>query len=563
MTCKQGVLRAVAVVVGAFAACCSTALPAQAAEATFRYTGGEQTFVVPEGVYALAVTAYGARGGTASGFPAEAGGLGAMARGTIAVLPGETLYVEVGGRGQDSEAETFSCGETFTCKTAHGGFNGGGDGAAEPDEAAFRTGAGGGGASDLQRKPIAAGSEAWGSRLVVAGGGGGAGAPANPEPKSGPAVGGWYAVTEEAGGACGYDNDLTLLMDGCGGEPGTPSGAGAGGKAADEKSFAENPESKGRPIGKNEPIAWGGDGSVGEFGYGGTGGVGARYGSGDCTGGGGGGGGGGYYGGGGGAGGGDYEAQNPCITGGGGGGGQGSSYVLGGGGSFGEASTGVPPSGNGLVTVSWTAKEESPQEKEEHETTRKREEREAREAREAKEREAREAKETPRQREEREARETNQREEKGEAEPQGVEAIIGTEEPPFKVKLGCKGVGAAICKLQVKATVDEEVVNGRIVAVTARHPRQRHGRRIHRIVVIGEATVTLDAGQSAAVPVFLNAEGRKLRHSRRTLKLTLEVLQTVGGDPRRTVMRRQVGIERSRHRHAKPKLGSLANRLSA
>src|SRR5215216_3724498 len=73
---------------------------------TFSYTGAEQMYVVPAGVTAVRVDAVGGRGDGDSG----AGGNPHKVVGAISVTPGETLYVEVGGNGND----------------AVGGFNGGG-----------------------------------------------------------------------------------------------------------------------------------------------------------------------------------------------------------------------------------------------------------------------------------------------------------------------------------------------------------------------------------------------------------------------------------------------------
>src|SRR4051812_11513300 len=84
---------------------------ASAGKTTFSFTGGEQTYTVPAGVTALQVTATGARGGGPVGGTTLLAGRGAVVTGTINVTPGQTLYVEVGGIGND-----FS----------QGGFNGGG-----------------------------------------------------------------------------------------------------------------------------------------------------------------------------------------------------------------------------------------------------------------------------------------------------------------------------------------------------------------------------------------------------------------------------------------------------
>ena len=202
-------------------------LPAAAAaqSTSFSYTGGEQTYTVPPGVSTLYVIATGGAGGgpVTGGLTA---GQGAVVSGTLAVSPGQTLYVEVGGTGASSA----------------GGFNGGGDSPIRNGLSVF----GGGGASDLRLVPRSD-SGSLASRLIVAAGGGGsaspaaaggdAGAPGGSSPGS--TVGGG-AGTQTAGGAggcnalavgCGVDG--ALGVGGAGGSSGdgaqTREGAGGGG----------------------------------------------------------------------------------------------------------------------------------------------------------------------------------------------------------------------------------------------------------------------------------------------------------------------------------------------
>jgi len=197
--------------------------PAQAATQTFTYTGGEQVFVVPAGVTTLHVVVIGGAGG-----PSEfAGGVAAQVIGDIAVTPGQTLYVEVGGNGHSA-----GLGGGL------GGFNGGGDGGG--------IGAGGGGgASDVRTAPLVSGL-APDRRLIVAGGGGGTGG--NGEASlggvGGPAGGngaetttgnpGGNAGTETEGGAggagfFGTGGNGELGLGGAGGASGLSGGQGGGG----------------------------------------------------------------------------------------------------------------------------------------------------------------------------------------------------------------------------------------------------------------------------------------------------------------------------------------------
>src|SRR4029077_5343587 len=67
--------------------------------------GAEQTFTVPSGVTSIVVIAIGAAGGSGStptsGGTGGTGGEGEQVSDTLAVIPGNTLYVEVGGVGTD------------------------------------------------------------------------------------------------------------------------------------------------------------------------------------------------------------------------------------------------------------------------------------------------------------------------------------------------------------------------------------------------------------------------------------------------------------------------------
>jgi len=204
---------------------------------TFNFTGAQQTFVVPALVTSVTIQASGAQGGNGVQGLASLGNGGTVTA-TIAVTPGETLAVFVGGMGT---AGTQNGGGA---PAAPGGFNGGG-----AASAAVNVGGGGGGASDVRQ-----GGTALANRVVVAGGGGGSGA------GNSNGAGGAGGGTTGAAGATVYDST--------GGAGGTQAAGGAGGNV---------------------------NGSAGALGVGGASGVGGISISG-------GGGGGGYFGGGGGGG---------------------------------------------------------------------------------------------------------------------------------------------------------------------------------------------------------------------------------------------------------------------
>ena len=139
---------------------------------TFNYTGAVQNFIVPANVYSLNVTlngAAGAYGGLSDGFGGVLpitypGGAGGNASGTIAVTPGTTIAIFVGGFPIPGNAS--QSGPNL------GGFNGGGNGyntwnGTSGSMGGLDAGAGGG-ASDIR-----IGGTALVNRVIVAGGGGG------------------------------------------------------------------------------------------------------------------------------------------------------------------------------------------------------------------------------------------------------------------------------------------------------------------------------------------------------------------------------------------------------
>ena len=223
-------LTTVGVVLGvALAAAWPAAAPAGAVtSAKFLYTGAQQQFVVPAGVTSVRVLAVGGRGGNGLAPGGGLGGAPAEVSGELEVIPGQTLYVEVGGVGIEASSETIARA-----------FNGG--------DFAGMGGAGGGGASDVRlfSRPEHNTPFSLNSRLIVAAGGGGGGAGkegtfggtggqaggAGGAASVAPAAGGG-AGTEEAGGAgCGTlcSGKLGSGTQGSIGEEGSKGGGGGGG----------------------------------------------------------------------------------------------------------------------------------------------------------------------------------------------------------------------------------------------------------------------------------------------------------------------------------------------
>jgi hypothetical protein len=223
---------------------------------------------VPDGVTEATFDAFGAQGGSANSQP---GGLGGEATATIAVTPGETLQVNVGGQG----------GSPVGSYPGDGGYNGGAPGGSGP--CCNRAGgAAGGGASDVRRDTNALGGFALDERVLVAGGGGGRGGSNVFDPNGG--AGGVGGGTSGTAGCCSHDSDPLNVAGGGGG--GSDVAGGSGGARSD--AFNDAPGSTGT-LGDG-----GTGGNAGINAYGGGGGGGGYYG--------GGGGGGGYYSGGGGGG---------------------------------------------------------------------------------------------------------------------------------------------------------------------------------------------------------------------------------------------------------------------
>lgn len=273
---------------------------------TFRYTGNEQSFVVPKSVTSLDVVARGGAGG-GSVYYTSRSGRGGRVHAVLPVRPGEKLFIFVGGSGGYDSFQRI------------GGFNGGGN-PGRCCEGAF----GGGGASDVRRGGIRIND-----RILVAAGGGGEGGFECCGGAGG--VGGGLSGGDGGNALYGYGDG-----GGGGGQGGTQYSGGSGGKIWKGYSKRYGRAHHGLPGRKGS----GGDGGLAGFGEGSS-----------SDGGAGGGGGGGFYGGGGGGGGvggwGGGDGQ------GGGGGAGGSSYVEPDAISGRTWSGWKNATGNGLVVLGW------------------------------------------------------------------------------------------------------------------------------------------------------------------------------------------------------------------
>ena len=190
------------------------ASPASAIGATtFTYTGGEQTYAVPPGVTSVTITAVGAQGGP--GPTGGQGGDGASVTATVPVVPGQTLYVEVGGVGATGLTAGGDCSGAGTTGNA---FNGGGS---------SECGGAGGGATDVRTCSMAVCTNlSPDTRLVVAGGGGGGGTNGGAGGQAGDT-----AVTGAGNGGNGSDAFFSGGPGGSGGF-GPPPGTGGNGTSS-------------------------------------------------------------------------------------------------------------------------------------------------------------------------------------------------------------------------------------------------------------------------------------------------------------------------------------------
>lgn len=189
----------------------------------FDYTGSVQTVTLAPGRYKL--ECWGAQGGNSnqSNGTYGNGGKGGYSTGILNVSTNTTIYITVGGQGQNGVLNT---------RTA-GGFNGGGDGYGTHN---FGVGGGGGGASDISlTSPVFSHSSYFInnirdtnsllSRIIVAGGGGSAGYDVSNNAANGGA----------GGGTTGQDGLSNRVYHGTGGKQTT---FGTGGSSEEPNRYS-------------------------------------------------------------------------------------------------------------------------------------------------------------------------------------------------------------------------------------------------------------------------------------------------------------------------------------
>lgn len=189
----------------------------------FDYTGSVQTATLAPGTYKL--ECWGAQGGNSnqSNGTYGNGGKGGYSTGILNVSTNTTIYITVGGQGQNGVLNT---------RTA-GGFNGGGDGYGTNNSG---VGGGGGGASDISlMSPVFSHSSYFInnirdtnsllSRIIVAGGGGSAGYDVSNNAANGGA----------GGGTTGQDGLSNRVYHGTGGKQTT---FGTGGSSEETNRYS-------------------------------------------------------------------------------------------------------------------------------------------------------------------------------------------------------------------------------------------------------------------------------------------------------------------------------------
>lgn len=192
----------------------------------FDYTGSVQTATLTPGAYKL--ECWGAQGGNSnqSNGTYGNGGKGGYSTGILNVSTNTTIYITVGGQGQNG---------VFNTRTA-GGFNGGGDGYGTNNSGVGGGGGGGGGASDISlMSPVFSHSSYFInnirdtnsllSRIIVAGGGGSAGYDVSNNAANGGA----------GGGTTGQDGLSNRVYHGTGGKQTT---FGTGGSSEEPNRYS-------------------------------------------------------------------------------------------------------------------------------------------------------------------------------------------------------------------------------------------------------------------------------------------------------------------------------------
>lgn len=185
----------------------------EAVSQTYSYTGLDQTFQVPANVTSMSITMKGAGGQTyASGNNGSIGGQGGLVSGTLAVTPGETLTLIVGGYVDIGTGRSYGGGGV----PGSGRFSG-------------RNGGIGGGRSAIRRGT---------TELATAGGGGGSGYGSSKGGSGGGSTGGDGVAGPGYGEPWGLGGTQTAGGTGSDGSTARQGSQFTGGDADNEKNYA-------------------------------------------------------------------------------------------------------------------------------------------------------------------------------------------------------------------------------------------------------------------------------------------------------------------------------------
>jgi hypothetical protein len=111
------------------------------------------------------------------------------------------------------------------------------------------------------------------------------------------------------------------------------------------------------------------------------------------------------------------------------------------------------------------------------------------------------------------------------------------------VRVSCKGPSGSKCRLLFKLTVTETFKGHRLIAVSARSKLKK------KTVVLGTASVTLNAGTSRTVRVALNAVGKRLLAKRHKLSVKLSVSQILANGKSKAIQSPTVSFKAAKKRH--------------
>jgi len=110
------------------------------------------------------------------------------------------------------------------------------------------------------------------------------------------------------------------------------------------------------------------------------------------------------------------------------------------------------------------------------------------------------------------------------------------------VLVSCAGGPGATCKLTLALTIIETVKAGKVIAVTAGKKNGKKPKR--KVVVLGNATLTLSAGQTKTVQLSLNGTGKRLLSEYHALKVKLAVTE-----PGKTVSAKTITFKAKPKKH--------------